>query len=118
MSLLITKAGEELCEILKQEATNSTHALRSARSPAPPHRLSSHATPPRSFGTFCFFALQLLLLLGVTHKTNPRISLHTGWWPIKCVQLRRQGDLHASKLPACMCSAVSTSRSPAREQLC
>jgi hypothetical protein len=30
-----------------------------------------------------FFSLHLLLLLGVTLKTNPRLAMHTGFWPFK-----------------------------------
>ncbi|PRW59950.1 putative serine incorporator [Chlorella sorokiniana] len=45
--------------------------------------LGQQAVMAISFGTFCFFALQMLLLLGVSHKSNPRLSIHTGWWPIK-----------------------------------
>ena len=36
-----------------------------------------------AFGNFMFFSLHLLLLLGVTLKTNPRLAVHTGFWPFK-----------------------------------
>ena len=36
-----------------------------------------------AFGNFMFFSLHLLLLLGVTLKTNPRLAMHTGFWPFK-----------------------------------
>lgn len=36
-----------------------------------------------SFGTFLFFALHLVLLLGVTASSNPRLALHTAYWPLK-----------------------------------
>lgn len=36
-----------------------------------------------AFGTFLFFALHLVLLLGVTSTRSPRLALHTGFWPFK-----------------------------------
>lgn len=41
------------------------------------------AAPAAAAGTFCFFSLHFLLLLGVTHRANWRLPLHTGFWPIK-----------------------------------
>lgn len=35
------------------------------------------------FGTFLFFCLHFVLLLGVTSTTNRRLAIHTGFWPIK-----------------------------------
>ena len=45
--------------------------------------LGNQAVLRISFGSFMFFALHLLLLLGVTTKSNPRLALHTGFWPLK-----------------------------------
>jgi hypothetical protein len=35
------------------------------------------------FGTFLFFCLHFVLLLGVTSTTNRRLAIHTGFWPVK-----------------------------------
>ena len=35
------------------------------------------------FGTFLFFTLMLMLTLGVSLRDNPRLVVHTGFWPIK-----------------------------------
>eukprot|EP00891_Asterochloris_glomerata_P004622 jgi/Astpho2/4622/e_gw1.00067.172.1_t len=36
-----------------------------------------------SFGNFLFFAVHVLLTLGVRHGKNPRRLVHTGFWPLK-----------------------------------
>lgn len=36
-----------------------------------------------SFGSFMFFALHMLLMVGVTTKSSPRLAIHTGLWPLK-----------------------------------
>lgn len=36
-----------------------------------------------ALGTFCFFALHMVLLLGVTTRDNWRVPIHTGFWPLK-----------------------------------
>ena len=36
-----------------------------------------------SLGSVIFFAAMMLLTLGVTSEDNPRVALHTGFWPAK-----------------------------------
>ena len=36
-----------------------------------------------SLGSLMFFALMLLLTLGVTALDSPRLALHVGFWPLK-----------------------------------
>ena len=44
-------------------------------------------------GTFMFFALLLLLTLGVTSKSSKRLPLHTGFWPLKILLWYASGCL-------------------------
>jgi hypothetical protein len=45
--------------------------------------LGQQAVMRISLGTFLFFSLHLVVLLGVTTASNPRLVIHTGFWPIK-----------------------------------
>lgn len=51
--------------------------------PPNPSCTGAQAVLAISFGSFCFFSLHALLLLGVTSADNPRLVLFTGFWPIK-----------------------------------
>jgi len=77
-AVLALLCGRSISPTAALFAVPPLHVLGTSHCPCRP-------TPPRSFGTFCFFALQLLLLLGVIRKSNPRLSIHTGWWPLKWV---------------------------------
>ncbi|PSC71077.1 putative serine incorporator [Micractinium conductrix] len=52
-------------------------------SPPNPSCMGQEAVLRMAFGTFMFFALLLLLTLGVTSKSSKRLPLHTGFWPLK-----------------------------------
>lgn len=47
--------------------------------------LGQEAVVAISFGTFSFFALHMVLLLGVSRASNWRLPLHTGLWPLKAL---------------------------------
>jgi hypothetical protein len=36
-----------------------------------------------SFGSCLFFAAHALLLIGVTTRSNPRLAVHSGLWPLQ-----------------------------------
>lgn len=72
-----------MATVCVQPCSLSLASRRAAHPRLRPPGLRLQAVQRIAFGTFLFFALHLVLLLGVTSTRSPRLALHTGFWPFK-----------------------------------